>query len=259
MILGFIDIRFLDVLDIFLVALIFYQVYQWIRKSVAMNIFIGIFLIYLFWLLVRALEMHLLSSILGQFMGVGVIALIIVFQQEIRRFFFHFGTKYLSKNFKQSLENMIRGESFVNSHSDHQAIMKACWNMASTKTGALIVLSTKPGLLTFAETGDKINADIEANLLETIFFKNSPLHDGAVLIDRNKILAARCTLPVDDNVKLPSKYGMRHISAMSMNYQTNALVITVSEETGRISYFWDGEIHHIDSEKDFKQIFKLDY
>ncbi len=259
MILNFINIRFLDVLDILLVALLLYQVYQWIRKSVAINIFIGIFGIYLFWLLVKALKMQLLTTILGQFMGVGVIALIIVFQQEIRRFFLHLGTKYFSKNFKLYLERFTKGEDINYHAAKEQEIVDACFSMSKTKTGALIVLNNKQRLQTFVETGDTINADINANLIETIFFKNSPLHDGALIINKNKMLAARCTLPVNNDISLPSKYGMRHISAMSMNYQTDSLIITVSEETGRISYFWDGKLGHIENEKDFKAIFKLDY
>ncbi len=259
MMLNFINIRFLDILDILLVAFLLYQIYQLIRKSVAINIFIGIFGIYLFWLLVKALNMQLLTTILGQFMGVGVIALIIVFQQEIRRFFLHLGTKYFSTNLKTYFEKLTKGDTVNSGTACKQAIITACMNMSKTKTGALIVLNNKQGLQTFVDTGDTINANVNANLIETIFFKNSPLHDGALIISQNKMLAARCTLPVNNDISLPSKYGMRHISAMSMNYQTDSLIITVSEETGKISYFWDGKLGHIDNEEDFKTIFKLDY
>jgi uncharacterized protein (TIGR00159 family) len=259
MITAFINIRVLDVIDIFLVALILYQVYQWIKSSVAINIFIGIFAIYLFWLLVKALKMQLLTTILGQFMGVGVIALIIVFQQEIRRFFLHIGTKYFSKGSKFSLENLLKNDVFTSSNIDRKAIMDACWALSKNKMGALIVLSNKSELRNFAETGDYLNADINANLIETVFFKNSPLHDGAMLINHNKIIAARCTLPINNDIKLPSNYGMRHLSAMSMHYQTNTLIITVSEETGQISYIWDGKLTPIHTDKDFKKVFKQDY
>jgi uncharacterized protein (TIGR00159 family) len=215
------------------------------------------FAIYLFWLLVKALKMQLLTTILGQFMGVGVIALIIVFQQEIRRFFLHIGTKYFSKNSKFFID-YLKGGNFVNSVVRDE-IIKACFSMSETKTGALIVLSNKSELSSFTETGDYINSDINANLIKTIFFKNSPLHDGAMIIVQNKIIAVRCTLPVNNDIQLASKYGMRHISAMSMNYQTNSLIITVSEETGTISYIWEGELTPITSEKEFKKIFKLDF
>ena len=257
MIQAFITLRILDILDIFLVALLLYQVYQWIKSSVAINVFIGMFAVYLFWLLVKALKMHLLTTILGQFMGVGVIALIIVFQQEIRRFFLHIGTKYFSKNSKFIID-------YLQSDKEHRLdnyneIIKACNTLSKTKTGALIVFSTKSDLSAFTETGDYINSDINTNLIKTIFFKNSPLHDGAMIIVRDRIIAARCTLPINRDIKLASNYGLRHISAMSMNYQTNALVVTVSEETGAISYIWDGELNTINSDNEFKTIFKLDF
>ncbi|MBN2668705.1 MAG: diadenylate cyclase [Bacteroidales bacterium] len=259
MITAFISLRILDIFDIFLVALIFYQVYQWIKTSIAINIFIGIFAIYLFWLLVKALKMQLLTTILGQFMGVGVIAIIIVFQQEIRRFFLHIGTKYFSKGSKFSLDYILSGDLFKSNNANKQEIMKACWALSREKMGALIVITNKSELSSFSETGDYINADINANLIEAIFFKNSPLHDGAMLIVRNKILAARCTLPINHDIKLPSNYGMRHLSAVSMNYQTNTLVITVSEETGQISYVWEGKIHPVYSEQDFNIAFSQDF
>jgi len=257
MIQAFITLRVLDILDIVLVAALLYQVYQWIKSSVAINIFVGIFAIYLFWLLVKALKMHLLTTILGQFMGVGVIALIIVFQQEIRRFFLHIGTKYFSKNSKFFIDYLRTGNVFSSIYTEE--IIKACNAMSKTKTGALIVLSKKSELSSYTETGDYINSEINSNLIENIFFKNSPLHDGAMIIVRNKIVAVRCTLPINNDVKLASNYGMRHISAMSMNYQTNAMVITVSEETGKISYVWEGELITINSDKEFKRIFKSDF
>jgi len=259
MIQAFITIRILDVFDIFLVALLLYQIYQWIKSSVAINIFVGMFAIYLFWLLVKALKMQLLTTILGQFMGVGVLALIIVFQQEIRRFFLHVGSKYFSKNSKFFIDYLNHGDLFSSSDSYANEIISACNSLSKTKTGALIVLTNKSELSTFTETGDVINADINANLIENIFFKNAPMHDGAMIIVRNKILAVRCTLPINNDLKLPSQYGMRHLSAMSMHYQTNTLVLTVSEETGAISYIWDGKLIAIKSDKEFKEIFKLDF
>ena len=257
MIQAFITLRVLDIIDILLVALLLYQVYQWIKSSVAINIFIGMFAIYLFWLLVKALKMHLLTTILGQFMGVGVIALIIVFQQEIRRFFLHIGTKYFSKNSKFIIDYLQTDKQ--NTIINYNEIIKACNTFSKSKTGALIVLSSKSDLSSFTETGDYINANINSNLIKTVFFKNSPQHDGAMIIVRDRILAVRCTLPINPDVKLASNYGLRHISAMSMNYQTNALIITVSEETGKISYIWNGELNTINSDNEFKTIFKLDF
>jgi uncharacterized protein (TIGR00159 family) len=259
MIEGFISIRILDVFDVFLVALIFYQIYQWIKSSIAINIFIGVFAIYLFWLLVKALKMQLLTTILGQFMGVGVIALIIVFQQEIRRFFLHVGTKYFSKNSKFFIDYLNHND-ISNTKSIYKTeIIKACNALSKTKTGALIVLNNKSQLQSFVETGDVLNADIKSILIENIFFKNAPLHDGAMIIIGDKIVAARCTLPINNDIKLPSNYGMRHLSAMSMHYQTNSLIITVSEETGGISYIWDGQLIPILSDNEFVNVFDLDF
>ena len=259
MVQAFISIRILDVFDIFLVALLLYQIYQWIKSSVAINIFVGMFAIYLFWLLVKALKMQLLTTILGQFMGVGVLALIIVFQQEIRRFFLHIGSKYFSKNSKFFIDYLNSGDMFSSSDVYRNEIIKSCNTLSKSKTGALIVLTNKSELRSFTETGDQINADINSNLIESIFYKNSPLHDGAMIIVRNKIVAARCTLPINNDLKLPSNFGMRHLSAMSMHYQTNTLLITVSEETGRISYVWDGQLRQIKSDQEFLQIFKLNF
>jgi len=259
MIEAFISIRILDVFDVFLVAFIFYQIYQWIKSSIAINIFIGVFAIYLFWLLVKALKMQLLTTILGQFMGVGVIALIIVFQQEIRRFFLHVGTRYFSKNSKFFIDYLNHSD-ISNTKSIYKTeIIRACNALSKTKTGALIVLSNKSRLQSYTETGDILNADIKSILIENIFYKNSPLHDGAMIIIGDKIVAARCTLPINNDIKLPSNYGMRHLSAMSMHYQTNSLIITVSEETGNISYIWDGQLRTILSDKEFIEVFELDF
>ncbi len=259
MIQAFISIRILDVFDIFLVALLLYQIYQWIKSSVAINIFVGMFALYLFWLLVKALKMQLLTTILGQFMGVGVLALIIVFQQEIRRFFLHIGSKYFSKNSRLFID-YLNHDDLINSEDNYSnEIIKACFALSKTKTGALIVLSNKSELSAFTDTGDVINSEINNNLIQTIFFKNTPLHDGAMIIIRNKIVAVRCTLPINNDLKLPSKYGMRHLSAMSMHYQTNTLIILVSEETGAISYVWDGQLRTINSEEEFRSIFSFDF
>ena len=259
MVQAFISIRILDVFDVFLAALFFYQIYQWIKSSIAINIFVGIFAIYLFWLLVKALKMQLLTTILGQFMGVGVIALIIVFQQEIRRFFLHVGTKYFSKNSKFFIDYLNSGdkESVLNIYKEE--IIEACNSMAKTKTGALIVLNNKSKLQSYTETGDIVNSEIKSILIESIFYKNSPLHDGAMIIVGDKIVAARCTLPINNDIKLPSHYGMRHLSAMSMHYQTNSLIITVSEETGAISYMWDGKLKKVESNNEFRAIFDFDF
>ncbi|MDR1897534.1 MAG: diadenylate cyclase CdaA [Prevotellaceae bacterium] len=236
----FINFSFIDIIDILMVAFILYQVYQLIKGTAALNIFIAIILFYVIYLIVRALKMELISMILGQFIGVGMIALIILFQQEIRRFLLHIGTTYISKS-----RNSVISRFF--SKADHSftvasIVAEACNNMAGKKTGALIVLGQTSSLQIYAETGDIINADINVRLLENIFFKNAPLHDGAVIILNNKIYAARCMLPSSENPNIPAYLGMRHRAAIGITEATDAIAVVVSEESGTISYAEDGKI-----------------
>lgn len=232
----FISIGVFDIIDILVVAFLLYQVYQLIRGTVAINIFIGIFLVYILWQMVSAFKMDLLNTIIGQFMGVGVIALIVVFQQEIRRFLLLLGTReFFNKSF--SFDTLLNKPT-VRIRSEHvESIVYACSNMAATKTGALIVISTHGQLQSITVSGDMINADLSTRLLENIFFKNSPLHDGAVVIRDAKIVAARCILPLTKSTAVPASMGMRHRAAIGITETTNVLVIVVSEETGNISVF----------------------
>ncbi len=250
----FITFRVLDVIDIFLVAFLLYQIYMLIRGTVAINIFIGIFVLYIIWLVVRVLNMELLSSILGQIIGVGVIALIIVFQQEIRRFLLFIGTRYLSKN-RFSIENWLfpKQKNLV-APVNIEAIVKACRNMSESKTGALIVIARKSELQYYAETGDIIEADTSSRLIENIFFKNSPLHDGALIIVNDKMRAVRCILPVTENLNVPAHYGMRHRAALGISEHTDALIVVVSEETGKISFGFEGEIKYGISSMELRQL-----
>ncbi|HZJ73340.1 MAG TPA: diadenylate cyclase CdaA [Perlabentimonas sp.] len=238
----FISIRILDIIDILLVALLLYQIYVLIKGTVAINIFMGIFSLYIFWLIVKALNMELLSSILGQIIGVGVIALIIVFQQEIRRFLLLIGSRYFSKN-RFSIERLFRIKTEkYDSPVNIEAIVKASRNLSEQKVGALIVITKESNLKLYAETGDTINAETSSRLIENIFFKNSPLHDGAMIIQNNLIYAVRCVLPLSENPDLPASYGLRHRAAIGISEITDALVVVVSEETGRISFAKNGEI-----------------
>jgi uncharacterized protein (TIGR00159 family) len=238
----FISIRILDVIDILLVAFLLYQIYMLIRGTVAINIFLGIFTLYIFWLVVKALNMELLSSILGQIIGVGVIALIIVFQQEIRRFLLLLGTRYFSKN-RFSIEKllMLKGEKY-DTPVNIEGIVRACRNMSEARVGALIVITQKSNLQLYAETGDIINAETSSRLIENIFFKNSPLHDGAMIIKNNLIYAVRCILPLTEKTNLSASYGLRHRAALGISEITDALVVVVSEETGKISFVYEGII-----------------
>lgn len=253
-ILTFIPFRILDVIDIFLVAFLLYQIYMLIRGTVAINIFIGIFVLYIIWLVVRVLNMELLSSILGQIIGVGVIALIIVFQQEIRRFLLFIGTRYLSKN-KFSIENWLfpKQKNMV-APVNIEAIVKSCRHMSESKTGALIVIARKSELQYYAETGDIIDAETSSRLIENIFFKNSPLHDGALIIVNDKIRAVRCILPVTENLNIPARYGMRHRAAIGISEHSDALIVVVSEETGKISFVHEGDIKYGISSMELREL-----
>lgn len=231
-----------DIVDIALVAVILFQVYRLIRGTAAFSIFLGIFLIYITWLVVKTLNMELISALLGQIIGVGVIALIIVFQQEVRRFLLVLGNRYITR----SRFSFTRFFSSVGDDQDTpgiaEEIVRACESMASKKTGSLIVIGRKSSLDLFLEGGEILNARISAELIETIFFKNTPLHDGAVLIEGGVIRAARCPLPITDQVSMPPHFGMRHRAAVGMSEHSDAIVVVVSEESGYITVVISGEI-----------------
>lgn len=239
-----IPLRVLDIIDIVLVASILFQLYMLIRGTAAFSIFIAIFFIYMFWLIVKALNMELVSALLGQVIGVGMLALIIVFQQEIRRFLLVIGNRYL-KNSQFSVDKLFSSAAEnQGSPKEAEEIVRAAEAMASKKIGALIVIGRHSRLDVYAEGGEIMQGIISAELLETIFFKNTPLHDGAVLIQDGKILAARCPLPITDQVSVPSKFGMRHRAALGISEQTDALVVVVSEESGEISTSENGRIRN---------------
>lgn len=186
--------------------------------------------------------MELISGLLGQVVGLGVLALVIVFQQEVRRFLLLLGNRYIIRR-RFSLTGILSAVSDdKGSVKEAEEIVRACESMSSKKTGALIVIGRRSNLDVFSDSGEIIKAQISSELLETIFFKNTPLHDGAVLIEGRQILAARCPLPTTEQVMLPARYGMRHRAAIGMSEQTDALIIVVSEETGHISVFETGEI-----------------
>ncbi len=236
----FLDIGIIDILDIFVVAFLLYQVYMLIKGTAAIKIFTGIATLYLIWLIVGALKMQLLSTILGQVMGLGVIALLIVFQQEIRKFAIYISNKYLSKlDFSTELifKRIIKNKSDVKVW----AIVKACIKFSKTKTGALIAITRKSELLNLIDSGITLNADTSSILLENIFDKASAMHDGAIIITNDKIIAAKCILPVSDKKSLPENFGLRHRAAYALAQQSDSVIITVSEETGGISLFEDGK------------------
>lgn len=243
--MGFIfeNIRMLDILDILLVAMLLYQLYMLIRGTVAVNIFYGVFILLLMWLLVKALNMQLLGSILGQVIGLGLIALVIVFQPEVRRFLLILGTRY-SRNPKFSFEKIFQFGQYSAEEWDFDTILESCEQLSASRTGALIVLAKKSELRAFSETGQMINGKISPALLETIFHSGSPLHDGAVILVKNELRAARCVLPLTENPAIPPFLGMRHRAAVGMSESSDSFVIVISEETGAISYANQSEFFH---------------
>ncbi|NLK80914.1 MAG: TIGR00159 family protein [Bacteroidales bacterium] len=248
MILAFITVRLLDILDIFLVAVLLYQSYRLIRGTVAMDIFIGIVSFYFLWRVVSSLHMELLSNILGQFIGVGVLVLVIVFQQEIRRFLLILGTRYaVFRKQYVGFNKLLNNNVSLVTKSNIDAIVHAAFTMSKSQTGALIVFSPHVDLTTYVQTGESLDAAISSTLLQTIFFKNSPLHDGAVLIFGNRIKGAKAVLPSTERSDLPVDYGMRHRSAIGMSEETKAIVIVVSEQTGNVSYCLNGQIYTIET------------
>ncbi|MEK9604137.1 MAG: diadenylate cyclase CdaA [Flavobacteriaceae bacterium] len=238
--IDFLDITFIDIVDILLVALLLFYAYRLVKGTVAINIFIGIVIFYVIWKLTDILNLDVLSNILGKFISVGFFALIVVFQQEIRKFLLLIG----SSNFA-SRRNVIRYFKFLNQDQeslkvDLTALLSACNKMANEKTGAIIVLERENSLDFLANTGDEANIEISTQILETIFFKNSPLHDGAIIIKNNFIKATRVVLPVSESSAIPARFGLRHRAAVGISEKTDALVLVISEQTGKISYVKDG-------------------
>ncbi|MGZ3900675.1 MAG: diadenylate cyclase CdaA [Bacteroidia bacterium] len=243
--ISFISFGIIDAIDIFLVAIILYIAYNLVKGTTAINIFIGLAFIYIAYIFIKAFELQLLSSILGKFVNVGVIVIMIVFQQEIRKFLLYIGSNEFLRNikwknvFKLNFSSTTGDEIIL----DTEAIATACANMSATKTGALIVIERKTDLKFFINTGDSIDSSLSARMLENIFYKNSPLHDGAVIIKDNRIVAARCVLPVTEKENFPAHYGMRHRAAVGITENTDSLAISVSEQTGAISLTFSGEIN----------------
>lgn len=236
------DFGIKDVIDVFLVALMLYYIYRLMKESRSLNVFIGIMVFVVIWLFVsQILEMRLLGSIMDKLVSVGVIALIVLFQEEIRKFLYTLGAH---ERFKSFIKYFSSSHSKKDKQEDKETIMPivmACMNMAKAKVGALIVIERSTPLDDIIDTGDKIDANINQRLIENIFFKNSPLHDGAMIISKKRILAAACILPVSHDLNIPKELGLRHRAAMGISQDSDAIAIVVSEETGRISVAVTGE------------------
>lgn len=245
--MGFIHIGIIDIIDIFLVAMMLYYLYRVTRGTNAFSIILGVVMLYLMYVVVRALNMELLSGILGQFIGVGIIAVVVIFQPEIRRFLQMIG---LQQN--QRISRFFGGENNEDD-LDVDSLVKACVDMGETKTGALIVLQQTSDLSLMAEGGIAVDAKVSPSLLENLFFKNSPLHDGAIIINRNRVVAARCILP-STQLQVPKSYGTRHRAALGMSEVSDAIILVVSEETGALSIAQGGVIQRDIEPEKFKSV-----
>ena len=248
----FISFGVKDAIDIFLVAFLMYQTYKLMKSSGTLVVFSGVVSIIVVWLLVsQVLEMRLIGGILDKVISVGFIVLVILFQDDIRRFLVALGS---NKGWR-FLYNIFSRKA---NHSDDRkyvaSVVLACMSLAKRKTGALIVIQREMDLLAYAETGEMFHADINTRLIENIFFKNSPLHDGAMIISKNEITAAACILPISHHAILPKELGLRHRSGLAMSIETDALVIIVSEERGSISVANNGKLSIDISAEDLQQM-----
>lgn len=231
-----------DFVDIFCVALMLYYIYRLMKESRSLNVFIGIMVFIVVWLFVsQILEMRLLGSIMDKLVSVGVIAIIILFQEEIRKFLYNLGAH---RRVNGIIRLFVSGDN--KDKVDMESIMPvvmACMNMGKARIGVLIVIERISSLDDIVETGDIIDANINQRLIENIFFKNSPLHDGAMVISKKRIRAAGCILPVSHSIDIPKELGLRHRAAMGISQDSDAIAIVVSEETGRISVAIKGQFH----------------
>ena len=252
----FIKFGFFDILDVLIVAFIFHQLYRLVKGTVAINIFAGIFTFYLAWLLVKALNMELMASLLGSFISMGVLVLLVVFQPEVRRYLLLVG----SRSNLQHIFNLDRIYAKPRIQDNvSNAIVEACVNFSATKTGALIVFQQNTQLDDYVDSGVLIKAEVTSELIENIFFKNTPLHDGALIITDNKILAARCILPVSDRRDIPGSMGLRHRAALGLSAVSDAYVVVVSEETGNITFIQDGNYKVRVSPEELKSLLSNDF
>jgi diadenylate cyclase len=246
--IGFLRIGWIDVVDVVLVTVLFYQLYKLLTGSVALKVFLGLMSVYLLYLVVKAAGMELLTSILGQFMSVGVLASIILFQQEIRRFLLTIGK---ATAFDRMLTFPWRREEPTERLSV-TPFVEAAKSLAGKNTGALIAFQLASDLKFFADSGDLIDATVSKRLLMSIFNKTSPLHDGAVIIADRRIKAARCILPVSENPDVPASLGLRHRAAIGLSEVTDSVVLVVSEETGQMSLVRGGEVYRNLSSSDLR-------
>ena len=248
----------INILDIIIVATLLYYSYKLLKGSVAINIFIGIILLTILWQVITFLEMPILQNLFAG-LGLGGIALIVVFQPEIRKFLLMIGSANISKkgSFFEKIK-FFKNQKLERDTTDIKSVISACYNMSETKTGALIVIERSNNLNFLGDSGDEMNISVTQPILESIFFKNSPLHDGAIIISNNIIRATRVVLPINNETKISSNFGLRHRAAVSITEKTDAVAIVVSEESGNISYIKNGEFIKHSTENELLKIVEKD-
>ena len=249
-IFGFLSLSAMDILDILMVAAILYVLFRWIRGSSAMNIFIAIVILLIVRVIVGSLGMKLMTSLMDTLFDVGLLALIIIFQPEIRHFLMRLGGS--SSWWRKVVGRLVDSRGSNVAEKAVEEIVEACRVMGEQKTGALIVIPGRDSLEYIIETGDRVDAMVSRRLILNLFFKNSPLHDGAMIIRGDRILAARCTLPITSRTDVPASFGMRHKAAIGISEESDATVVVVSEETGNISYVKEGRLRVIKDIYDLK-------
>lgn len=245
-----------DLIDILLVAVLLYYAYRLMKESRSLNIFFGVLIFIVFWLFVsQVLEMRLLGTLLDRIVSVGAIALLILFQDEIRKFFYSIGTH---ERVRSAVRFFSGEQKQTHTREDIMPIVMACLSMSKQKVGALIIMQRSLPLTDFVRSGELVDARISQRLIENIFFKNSPLHDGGMIISHKRITAAGCILPVSHDLSLPKELGLRHRAAMGISQETDALAIVVSEETGNISIAFRGSFQLHVSAEDLERILTED-
>ncbi len=252
-IFGFLSLSAMDILDILMVAAILFVLFRWIRGSSAMNIFIAIVILLIVRVIVGSLGMKLMTSLMDTLFDVGLLALIIIFQPEIRHFMQRLGSRYnLGQRGREVLSRLLGIREQQRGSDEVNELAEACRAMSESHTGALIVLPGKQDLDFIVQTGDEVDALVRRRVIMNIFFKNSPLHDGAMIISGGRIVAARCTLPITERTDIPPQYGMRHRAAIGISEETDAEVVVVSEETGEVSFVRNGNLTPIGNINELK-------
>ncbi|ALM21510.1 membrane protein [Nonlabens sp. MIC269] len=246
--MGLPDFRIVDLIDIVLFAFLVYYIYRLVKGTAAINIFIGIIIFLVIYQITVTLEMKLLGLTLGAFVGAGFIALVVVFQQEIRRFLLMIGTTNFTSRKKLLRQLKFFREDSTAQHHVVDEIVSACFTLSKTKTGALIAIKRDVSMDFAKNTGDNMDILVNAPILRSIFYKNSPLHDGAVIVEDNKITATRAILPVSNSKQIPSRFGLRHRAALGITERTNAIAVIVSEETGQVSLAHEEELETFQDE-----------